>query len=258
MWFFAVLILMAPFGFVIAQVTSLLGMVWVLALTPFYGVFVLFVVATTWMVRFYCTTFAVLMLTEFLLHRRNFAPVNEKAASFEPFWQKHLKAYSFGTKVMIAHGVASRRISTALSRIIRRYWTLAMAIALVVVVASTMVNASVPRNPTYAEAAGFLASDKTNTRHYIPGTYMCVDFARDFQSSALKAGFNCGIVTAFFPDEASHDLDCFNTTDKGMVYVEPQTDQIVSLTVGQVYSGPGWSMQVKDATVVGFYVTWQP
>jgi hypothetical protein len=257
-WFFAILILMAPFGFVLAQATSLVGLVWVLALTPFYGIFVLFIVATRWMVRFYCATFAVLMVTEFLLHRRTFALLDEKAASFESFWQKHLKTYSFGTKRMIAPGVTSRRISTTLSRIVRRYWTLAVAIALVAIVASTMVNASLPRNPTYAEVGAFAASDKTDAHHYIPGTYMCVDFARDFQSSALKAGFNCGIVTAFFPDETSHDLDCFNTTDRGMIYFEPQTDQIVSLTVGEVYSGPGWSMQVKNATVVGFYVTWQP
>jgi hypothetical protein len=257
-WFFAVLILMTPFGFVLAQVTSLLGLVWVLALTPFYGIFVLFMVATTWMVRYYCAAFAFLMLTEFLLHRRTLALANENAPSFEPFWQKHLKAYSFGTKRMTALGVANRRISPALSRVVRRYWTLAMAIALVVIAASTIVNASVPRNPTYAEAAGFVASDKTDTRHYTAGTYTCADFAKDFQSSALKAGLSCGIVTTFFPDETSHDLDCFNTTDRGVIYVEPQTDQIVSLTVGQVYSGPGWNMQMKNATVVGFFVTWQP
>jgi hypothetical protein len=257
LWFFTALILIAPFGFVLAQATSLLGLVWVVALTPFYGIFVLLMVATTWMIRFYFSAFAFLMIMKFLLDRRAFALANENAPSFEPFWQKHLKANSFGKRRITSLGVASRRINTTLSRAVKRHWTLAVAIVFVGIVASTLVNASILRDPTYAEAAGFIASDKTSTHLYIAETYTCGDFARDFQAGALKAGFSCGIVTEFFPDETSHDLNCFNTTDKGMVYVEPQTDQIVNLAVGQVYSGPGWNMQVKNATVVGFYVTWQ-
>jgi len=256
-WFFAVLILMAPFALVLAQVTDFLALVWVLALTPFYGIFALLMVATTWMVRFYCAAFAFLFLTEFLLHQRNLDRKVENIRSFEPFWQKHLKAYSFGEKKVTSLGVASRTIGTALSRAARRYWNLALSIGLVVVAVSTLISAGIARNPTYAEAAGFVASDKTYTHPYIAGKYTCANFAIDFQANALKAGLNCGVVTVFFPDETSHDLNCFNTTDKGAVYVEPQFDQIVSLRVGQVYSIPGWNMQVKNATVVGFYVTWQ-
>ena len=258
MWFFSVLILMAPFGFVSAQATNPLELIWVLTLTPFYGVFVLFMVATTWMVRFYCTSFAFLMFMEFLLHRKTFISANENTTSFEQFWHKHTEAYSSGTKGITAIVVAFRRISKTLSGLVKTYWTLAIAIALVVVVASTLVTATLPKDPTFAEAARFVESDKTSTHQYIAGTYTCSNFAEAFQATALKAGLNCGIVTAFFPDETSHDLDCFNTTDRGSIYVEPQNDQMVNLTVGQVYSGPGWNMQEKNATVIGFFVTWQP
>ena len=209
------------------------------------------------MVRFYCAAFAFLMILEFLYHRKNLALASEKLPSFEPFWQKHLKTNAIQYRRLIVFGVDSQKIGIVTSRTVRKYWSLAVSIALLIIVASSFVSARPLRDPTYDEAVKFVTSDKTSSHPYVNATYTCVNFAMDFQASALLAGFKCGVVTAFFPDETSHDLNCFNTTDMGMVYVEPQTDQIVSLNVGQVYSGPNWNMIVKNATVVGYYVTWE-
>jgi hypothetical protein len=153
-------------------------------------------------------------------------------------------------------GVNSPKIGVAVSRKAERYWKLLMSIVLVIIVASTFASARPLRDPTYSEAAKFVAYDETSSHSYINETYTCANFAKDFQANAMRAGFTCGVVTVFFPEETSHDLNCFNTTDVGMVYVEPQTDQIVSLNVGQVYSGLNWNMLVKNATVIGFYITW--
>jgi hypothetical protein len=49
-----------------------------------------------------------------------------------------------------------------------------------------------------------------------------------------KAGYRFGFVYTEFWDSA-HAIACFDTTDNGLIYVEPQTDEIVSVSVGQPY-----------------------
>jgi hypothetical protein len=47
-------------------------------------------------------------------------------------------------------------------------------------------------------------------------------------------GYRCGFVYIEFGDSA-HAIACFNTTDSGLIYVEPQTDEIVTIAIGQQY-----------------------
>ncbi len=252
----AVLIFIAPFGIVLAQVSTPLNLVWVLALTPLYGVFILLLVATTWMIRFYCIAYAILILAKFLFQNRTFARRKTDVESYEPFWQKHLKTLSIKKSTQIV--ISYKRILNTFSVYAGKYWTLVVAVALVLVVASTLVSANVPRNPTYAQALQFVASDKTESHMYLAGVYLCGNFSADFQENALKAGFNCGYVTLFFVDDTKHALNSFSTTDRGVIFIEPQTDEIVSVNVGEIYRGSAWNLQVHNATVAGFSVAWQP
>jgi predicted nucleic acid-binding Zn-ribbon protein len=91
------------------------------------------------------------------------------------------------------------------------------------------------RDPTYDEAIAFIDSDKTDENGY-SSDYVCYDFTSDFNTNALQMGYRCGFVYIEFSDSA-HAIACFNTTDNGLIYVEPQNDEIVTLTIGQSYLG---------------------
>lgn len=90
-------------------------------------------------------------------------------------------------------------------------------------------------DPTYDEALSFINSDNTDMSQYTQ-YYVCYDFTADFIGNALQAGYRCGFVYIEFSDSA-HAIACFDTTDSGLIYVEPQTDEIVSVSVGQSYGG---------------------
>jgi cell division protein FtsB len=90
-------------------------------------------------------------------------------------------------------------------------------------------------DPTYDEAIAFINSDETDENEYTDD-YVCYDFTADFNGNAAQAGYRCGFVYIEFTDSA-HAIACFNTTDTGLIYVEPQSDEIVDIAVGQVYLG---------------------
>jgi predicted nuclease with TOPRIM domain len=90
-------------------------------------------------------------------------------------------------------------------------------------------------DPTYDEAIAFINSDKTDENEYTPN-YVCYDFTADFNSNAFQMGYRCGFVYIEFSDSA-HAIACFNTTDRGLIYIEPQNDKIVDIAVGQIYFG---------------------
>jgi hypothetical protein len=116
------------------------------------------------------------------------------------------------------------------------------------------------RDPTYQEALQFIESDQTDKNPYKDQEYTCANYATEFRSNALKAGYRCGHVRAFF-DDWSHALNCFNTTDRGMIFVEPQLDEVVPLTIGQPYwdrtrYAPRYNGRTYNDTVTGFLIEW--
>ncbi|MFA5365248.1 MAG: hypothetical protein WC325_08730 [Candidatus Bathyarchaeia archaeon] len=91
------------------------------------------------------------------------------------------------------------------------------------------------RDPTYQEALSFIAADLTDLHPYTQ-SYVCYDFTADFNANAEQQGYRCGFVYIEFTTSA-HAIACFNTTDHGLIYVEPQNDEIVTLAIGQTYLG---------------------
>ena len=89
------------------------------------------------------------------------------------------------------------------------------------------------RDPTYDEAIAFINSDKTDENEYT-SDYVCYDFTADFNSNAFQMGYRCGFVYIELSDSA-HAIACFNTTDSGLIYIEPQNDEIFTLAIGQSY-----------------------
>lgn len=91
------------------------------------------------------------------------------------------------------------------------------------------------RDPTYAEVVAFIESDLTDQHEY-SDSYVCYDFTSDFNENAEEQGYRCGFVYMTF-SKGAHAIACFNTADKGLIYIEPQTDEIVTPEIGQIYNG---------------------
>ena len=87
---------------------------------------------------------------------------------------------------------------------------------------------------TWMELADFLARDHTNWNQYNPNNYVCIDFAIDLVEKARKENIKAWIVGVDFANgELGHAFVAFETSDKGIRYVEPQEDYTYSnLAVG--------------------------
>jgi predicted nuclease with TOPRIM domain len=90
-------------------------------------------------------------------------------------------------------------------------------------------------DPTYNETIAFIESDDTDQNDYT-SDYVCYDFTADLISNAAQLGYRCGFVYIEFSTSA-HAIACFDTIDAGLIFIEPQNDEIVDIAVGQPYLG---------------------
>ena len=111
------------------------------------------------------------------------------------------------------------------------------------------------RDPTFSEALQFLKYDQTDKNQYSKD-YTCWNFAADVKNNAFKAGYRCGLVYIEFKHSA-HAIVCFNTTDKGLIFVEPQYDKIVKVEIGMDYwTDNGFNVIVADETITYYAIVW--
>lgn len=94
------------------------------------------------------------------------------------------------------------------------------------------------RDPTFNETIFFLDSDKTDLKRYSE-YYNCVDFTRDLRNNAVEIGYSCGFVLITLEPLPSHAIVCFNTIDNGLIFIEPQNDEVVTLHIGDSYGTLG-------------------
>jgi hypothetical protein len=113
------------------------------------------------------------------------------------------------------------------------------------------------QNPTYQEMKTFLAQDPTNNNTYSEDKYVCVDFAAAVNNNAESKGIRCAVVDIFYPDGYGHTIVAFDTTDRGLIYIEPQFDQEVKLIVGRSYSQlNNFTPAPRDDTIQRYLVVW--
>jgi len=91
------------------------------------------------------------------------------------------------------------------------------------------------RDPTLVELKSFLKKDTTDQNTYQATYYDCEDFAADVKSNAFNAGYRCFYVVMEFSENAGHAILAFNTKDAGLKYVEPQSDEIVNVKIGELF-----------------------
>lgn len=101
------------------------------------------------------------------------------------------------------------------------------------------------KDPTYNELVDFILRDNTDKRTYSPGSFVCADFAETVHNNAEAQGIKAGWVTIdFVEDSRGHVCNVFNTTDRGLVFIDCTSsyppsggdwDSTVNLEIGSEY-----------------------
>ena len=117
------------------------------------------------------------------------------------------------------------------------------------------------KDPTYTEMMRFLRADGTDKAEYIEGEYVCRHFAADLCNRAEEEGIRCAFVLIAYPD-GGHTIVAFNTLDKGLIYIEPQYDDLVRVETGKrfyecivpkaghYYEQPGFDDTIEEVLVI--------
>jgi len=90
---------------------------------------------------------------------------------------------------------------------------------------------------SWEQVKEFVMNDDTNSHTYIPGSFVCADFAALLHNRAEAAGIKTAYVSVEFAEGPAHALDAFNTTDRGLVYIDCTGPGFQSPTFGN--SSPG-------------------
>jgi len=112
---------------------------------------------------------------------------------------------------------------------------------------------TVPKAVKYDEVVKFLEVDKTSNIEYSEG-FNCISFANSIKYNAEKVGIKCGLVSfdiSSYKDSIGHAINCFETTDRGIVYFDPQTDgQKYGIYVGGTYVLQGITYKITKVDVI--------
>ncbi|MBA7485920.1 hypothetical protein ES707_21472 [subsurface metagenome] len=92
------------------------------------------------------------------------------------------------------------------------------------------------KNPTFQELKDFILSDPTSHNEFILNQYECRHFATDVNNNAEAEGLRAAFVLLGY-DRGQHAVIAFDTVDRGLVYIEPQTDAAIHPEVGGKYQG---------------------
>jgi len=89
-------------------------------------------------------------------------------------------------------------------------------------------------NPTHKEMREFLARDETDSNPYVVGEYNCADFSAQLNNNAEANGIRAAYVR-IRSKNWGHVIVAFETTDRGLIFIEPQSDREVELVIGEPF-----------------------
>jgi len=112
-------------------------------------------------------------------------------------------------------------------------WTVNASSAESVVSANKTI---VVKNPTFRELRDFILRDPTSRNQFALNQYECRHFATEVDNNAEAEGLRCGFVLLCF-DRGQHAVVVFDTADRGLIYIEPQTDAAIDPEIGGKYQG---------------------
>jgi hypothetical protein len=100
------------------------------------------------------------------------------------------------------------------------------------------------RNPTFEEMRNFIIKDPTSRKQFIANQYECRHFATQVDNNAKAAGWECGFALLCYA-QGQHAVVAFNTTDRGLIFIEPQTDAAIDIKVGGIYQ----NQEIKEILI---------
>ena len=90
--------------------------------------------------------------------------------------------------------------------------------------------------PTIGQLRAFTLNSHINYNKYLNNSFVCSNFANLFVQKFRQEGYFSCVTEIVFDNDMAHMLVAVNTTDKGVVFVEPQTGQIIyNLSIGEDY-----------------------
>jgi len=120
---------------------------------------------------------------------------------------------------------------------------------------SSLLERNIATHVTYEEVQQFIEEDNTSQGTESEFDYICKDFSDDMINSAYNEGIFACEVGLWVQEDGQgdpvpgevkgHSLVAFNTSDKGVVFVEPQKDIFIhELSKGDDYCElVGWNCQ---------------
>ena len=90
---------------------------------------------------------------------------------------------------------------------------------------------------SWQQVKEFVMNDDTNAHLYITDSFVCADFAALLHNRAEAAGIKTAYVSIEFAEGPAHALNAFNTTDRGLVYVDCTGPGFQSPTFGDSLDG---------------------
>jgi hypothetical protein len=136
-----------------------------------------------------------------------------------------------------------------------------------------LLNNPAATDPSWTELKQFLMNDSTDQVVYDDSEFVCADFAEMLHNNAENSGIRAAYVTLDFTGQTvGHAINAFNTTDRGIVYIDDtgrtevcvcSADKEVSLEAGEeyvpesIFACPGYSATWGSmGTVSDVYVCW--
>jgi len=105
-----------------------------------------------------------------------------------------------------------------------------------------MEQKGVNMNPTFSEVKRFIDTDDTDEMDWTDD-FDCTEFSNTLISNMINEGKMFACTTELeFGDNRGHIIVAVNTSDTGLIYVEPQDDKIIySINLGDNYCDlVGW------------------
>ena len=121
---------------------------------------------------------------------------------------------------------------------------LLIIILLIILSISTVMELT--SSTSYTDIITFLHEDQTSEREYDIVSYNCHNFTVDTRKNASLKGIDSAYV--LLRNGRYHAIVAFNTSDKGLVAFNPQTDAPKNYEVGGLY---------KDWVITEIQVYWQ-
>ena len=73
---------------------------------------------------------------------------------------------------------------------------------------------------SYNQLVNFLKEDQTDKIPFVNGSFECNEFALTLHNNAEEKGIRAGFVIIVYDSHGEHAINVFNTTDKGVIYVD--------------------------------------